>query len=277
MSEPHDWPRIPRRARPAVQRVVLRLAYDGAGFRGFQRQPGVRTVEGVLVDRLRSLGLTGGLGFASRTDAGVHAIGQVVAFRAPADRPVEGWAAALAEGLPPELRVVAVAVAPAGFHPRWSAAGKRYVYRLTPPLDADAWRLPATPDLEPGRLASALEALRRAPALDGFTAAGAPPKPAPPLARLVLGRAADTLVLELEGPAFRRYAIRHLVGALVLEASGGAPAGHCAQVAAAPPPYRGPRAPAGGLTLEAVYYPPGLDPFPPARPPDERAPLSAGP
>lgn len=246
-----DLPRIRRERRPRRRRVAALLAYDGAGFRGFQRQPSQRTVEGELVRVLGELGWGEGLGFASRTDAGVHALGQVVAFRVPDTTPLDDIRTHLGAGLPPDLSLGALAWAPARFHPRWSAIGKRYEYTLPP--DAPA----------PDTLAAGLEALRRAPALDGFTAAGAKPTPtpAPPLTRLDEVARDGRRILVFEGPAFRRYAIRHMVGALVAEGRGELPAGSCAAIAAATPPYRGPRADADGLVLVRVDYPPALDPF----------------
>src|SRR5690606_25027653 len=112
MTDARDLPRIPRKLRSRPVRGVLQVAYDGTGFRGFQRQPDQRTVEGVLVDALRARGLSGGLAFASRTDAGVHARGQVLAFRAPEGDSPGTWAERLAGLLPPDIRIVASAVAP---------------------------------------------------------------------------------------------------------------------------------------------------------------------
>ena len=225
------------------------LGYDGAPFRGFQRQPGQRTVEGELVRVLSALGFGEGLAFASRTDAGVHAHGQVIAFRVPDSSVLEELRLTVAGVLPVELTLRGLAWAPPKFHPRWSAVGKRYEYTL-PKLALDA-----------GLLTRALDDLRVAPALDGFTAAGAPAKAAPPLTRLDVERRGEDTVLVFEGPAFRRYAIRHMVGCLVAEARGELAAGTCATTALAPPPYRGPRADADRLVLVRVDYPRALDPF----------------
>lgn len=263
MSQP---PGIPREStskklrRRATRRVVLKLAYDGCGFSGFQRQPDRPTIEGTFIEALVALGLTGGLGFASRTDTGVHAIGQVVAFKIPSDTELPVLAADLAARLPAALSISDLTWAPAHFHPRWSATGKRYEYRLA--LDgapvSHAWALPG---LAIDRFEEALEQLRRAPALDGYTAAGAPPKDAPPLTALDQHLQAGVLTLGIEGPAFRRYAIRHMLGCAVAEARGEIEAGSCTRIAASPPPYRGLRAPADGLTLISVRYPEALDPF----------------
>ena len=257
-SDPASWPLLRRRLRPKLSRFALLLAYDGAAFHGFQRQPDQRTVEGELVRALGEVGLPAGLSFASRTDAGVHAEGQVVVARAPAQTSCESLATSLGAALPEDVHLRLVRPAPAKFHPRWQAVGKRYRYTLARTPSPRAWSLPA---LDRSLFAGALAELARAPCLDGLTAAGAPPKPAPPLDSFVLRDEGDRLVVELEGRAFRRYALRHLIGAAVACAQGERTLESLAALAAGPPPYRALRAPADGLVLETVRYPPDLDPF----------------
>lgn len=230
--------------------MAARVGYEGSRFAGFQRQPERRTVEGELARILAELGF-GGLAFASRTDAGVHAEGQVIVFRVPATAEQPGVAAAIAERLPSDIRLVSMAWSPPKFHPRWSAVAKEYVYRLPPLPDGTAWEA----------LQVASKDLVKCPALDGFTGPGAPERAAPPLESLTIERDGASPVLRFRGAAFRRYAIRNMVGCLWAEARGELPAGSCAAGAASPPPYRGLRAPADGLTLMKVFYPPELDPF----------------
>jgi tRNA pseudouridine38-40 synthase len=112
------------------------VAYDGAGFHGWARQPGQRTVQQAIEDALgRLLGQEPGptLTVAGRTDAGVHARGQV----AHADVPASSWDRAAAAALrrlagllPPDVRVRAIGPAPAGFDARFSALSRRYSYRV---------------------------------------------------------------------------------------------------------------------------------------------------
>jgi tRNA pseudouridine38-40 synthase len=128
-------------AEPAV-RLRLDLGYDGAGFHGWASQPGVRTVQQVTAEALgRLLGLADppALTVAGRTDAGVHARGQV----AHTDVPAAAWAAVrdvalrrLAGLLPADVRVRAIAVAPTGFDARFSALWRRYSYRVCDDLAA---------------------------------------------------------------------------------------------------------------------------------------------
>jgi tRNA pseudouridine38-40 synthase len=135
---------------PRPVRLRIDLAYDGSGFSGWAAQPGRRTVEEVLTEALgRVLRLPGppNLTVAGRTDAGVHARGQVV----HADVPAADWTAAtgqpagplarLAAVLPADVRVRAVGPAPDGFDARFSALWRRYSYRVCDdPARADPLR-----------------------------------------------------------------------------------------------------------------------------------------
>lgn len=258
MPGDRPYPTQKRRDRPKNARWALRLAYDGADFHGFQRQPNQRTIEGALVEALIDMGLTGGLSFASRTDAGVHAHGQVIAFRAPDTITAVDLRMNLEARLPHDLRMVELRPAPAGFHPRWTATGKTYRYTLASVPTPRAWHIET---VDHGRLEKALAALRHAPRLDGFTAAGAPPKPAPPLSHVSCAPEGDRVVVTFEGESFRRYAIRHMVGLCVDVARGLADVESISRTAESASPYRGTRAPADGLELIAVHYPRELDPF----------------
>jgi tRNA pseudouridine38-40 synthase len=147
---------VPGPAGPVI-RLRLEIAYDGAQFCGWARQPGLRSVQAELESALRAVlrvaaGIPVRVAVAGRTDAGVHAVGQVC----HSDVPAEAWAASAAGRsrtptapgdapgpapdpsltvrrrlngvLPPDLRVRAVGVAPAGFDARWSASWRRYSY-----------------------------------------------------------------------------------------------------------------------------------------------------
>lgn len=117
-------------------RLRLDLSYDGAGFSGWARQPGRRTVQEVAEDtltRVFRLPVPVSLAVAGRTDAGVHARGQVAHCDVAAESWDETSARALprlARALPPDMRVHRIAPAPAGFDARFSAVWRRYVYRV---------------------------------------------------------------------------------------------------------------------------------------------------
>jgi tRNA pseudouridine38-40 synthase len=112
-----------------VPTLKLTLEYDGTGFRGWARQPALRTVEGVLREALDAvLPRWGGLAVAGRTDTGVHATGQVASVDADGGPPVDRLADALNAALPDDVAVVAAEPAPDGFHARFSATGRSYRY-----------------------------------------------------------------------------------------------------------------------------------------------------
>ena len=112
-------------------KLRLTLEYDGGAFRGWARQPGERTVEGVLRAALDSVfPQWDGLAVAGRTDTGVHATGQVASLDAEGGPPLERVAEALNAALPVDVAVVGAAEAPADFHARFSARARSYRYRL---------------------------------------------------------------------------------------------------------------------------------------------------
>ncbi len=111
--------------------VLLTIAYDGHAFHGFAAQPDVRTVSGVLLTAVQTIdhevALLRG---ASRTDAGVHARGQLVAFDTTKSIPPKGWALGINQVLPDDLAVSRAALVAAGFNPRFKNVRKTYVYEL---------------------------------------------------------------------------------------------------------------------------------------------------
>jgi len=112
-------------------KLRLTLEYDGTAFKGWARQPGERTIEGVVREALdRVYPSWAGLAVAGRTDTGVHATGQVASLDTDGGPPVERAAEALNAALPDEVAVVAAADAPGDFHARFSARSRTYRYRL---------------------------------------------------------------------------------------------------------------------------------------------------
>lgn len=131
-----------------VRGVCLTLAYDGTEFTGWQRQPGQRTVQSTLEEAIESMaGHPVRARGASRTDAGVHATGQLVGFDTERDVSPLGWLRGLNGVLPLDVAVRAVEICEAGYNPRRDAAGKHYRYLLQtgeardPLLRHRAWHL----------------------------------------------------------------------------------------------------------------------------------------
>lgn len=114
-----------------ARRIKVVLSYDGTGYHGFQRQGrGLKTVQDVLYAAIAAV--TGGpperFAAAGRTDAGVHALGQVIAFDTGGSIPAGRIVQALNANLPDDVSVVGAAEADSGFHPRFDATGKTYAY-----------------------------------------------------------------------------------------------------------------------------------------------------
>src|SRR5512133_82132 len=125
---------------------AVELAYDGTRFRGFQRQPGLPTVQEALETALASVGVRAPIAVAARTDAGVHAVGQVVSFSVRAALDVDALRRGLNAALPEGILVRAVHRVAASFHARNSAVARTYVYLVAAPppdgLAPYAWTLP---------------------------------------------------------------------------------------------------------------------------------------
>jgi tRNA pseudouridine38-40 synthase len=247
------------------------LAYDGTDFRGFQRQGtgAGRTVQGTLEEALRRLSGGGHVGVAGagRTDAGVHALGQVASFELPRAGEPAALHRALNGLLPEDLRVLAVEVAPAGFHARKSALSKLYRYELDcggVPLPQRRRFVAHVPwELEPGvvREVAALYRGRHdfaSLASSGGSATGTQRT----VARSAVSFAGTTLVYEVEADGFLRKMVRSMVGGLVAAGRGRVTPAELARALekrdrrAWPAP-----APACGLTLVRVVYPSSSTPM----------------
>lgn len=253
------------------RRYALRLAYQGSDFRGFQRQPGLPTVQEALRRALSALGVRSRLDAAARTDAGVHALGQVVGFSARADLDPEALRAAVNRETPPGLLCLDARRAGPSFHARASAASRRYLYLvgLPPPpgLEPYAWTLPderAFPGRRPERLdapamRAALAAAVGAHDFRAFARAGERRRTVQALARAEVLEAswAPFYAVVLEGSGFVRAMARNLVGTAVAAGLGLAPPSRLGEILAAGGRYRGVRAPGWGLTLVDVAYPGG--------------------
>jgi tRNA pseudouridine38-40 synthase len=114
-----------------INGVRLIVAYDGTEFAGFQLQPNRRTVQGALEEALEKIAQEPiRIRFAGRTDAGVHALGQVIAFDTQRELRMRNWVLALNSNLPLEIAVRSAERCQAGYDPRYDAMQKRYLYLL---------------------------------------------------------------------------------------------------------------------------------------------------
>ena len=274
-------------ARVERRFYAVLVSYDGGRFRGFQRQPGLPTVQAALEDALVAAGVRAKVAVAARTDAGVHALGQVVSFSARAVLEPDALRRALNAALPEGISALAVRETGGAFHARADALSRTYVYLVGAPAPecarGYAWSLPderAFPDLAAPTLDA--EALRRCLSaavgthdFRGLARPGEQRGTVRTVTRAEVHSAewAPLHAIVLEGRGFLRAMVRNLVGTAVAAAVGRGPPDAIRELllAGAPPPqprsagrwwsgdkrYRGVRAPGWGLTLARVTYPPG--------------------
>ena len=114
-----------------MRNILLKIAFDGSCYAGWQRQADQPTIQGVIEDKLQVMTLDEvALHGAGRTDAGVHALGMTASFETGSEIPCEGFLRGLNSMLPEDIRILEVLEKPPGFHARKSARSKSYVYQL---------------------------------------------------------------------------------------------------------------------------------------------------
>jgi tRNA pseudouridine38-40 synthase len=241
--------------------LKLTVAYDGSGYHGFQRQPNVQTIQQVLEERLSELlqaPIT--INGAARTDAGVHAYGQVFNFYTNNAIPVERLPVATRGVLPLDIVVLTAQEMPPDFHARFSARGKIYRYLVLnssqpdPLLRKYAWQIYRPLDAE--KIDKALQELVGEHHFGAFQASGSSARnPVRTLFSVRCTRTGDKLEFELHGNGFLYHMVRNIVGTAIEVGSGKftlqqfqtifAGRDRCAA---------GITAPASGLYLQQVFY-----------------------
>lgn len=246
-----------------MARFKLTLEYDGAPFVGWQRQDNGPSVQAALEDALRALtGQAVEVVGAGRTDAGVHALGQVAHIDL-ADKRFDGRK--LREALnyhlkPAPIAVLAAAPAPADFHARFSATARAYLYVIVnrrAPLAIDrgrAWQV--RQPLDVAAMAAAAEPLLGHHDFTSFRAAQCQAKsPCKTLDRLTVTREGDEIHIEAGARSFLHHQVRNIVGTLKWAGEGKWTAREvAAALAARDRAAAGPTAPADGLYLVSVAY-----------------------
>ncbi len=250
-----------RTEQQIAQPVRATVAYDGTDFAGFQWQARGRTVQGVLEAALQQVAQHPVRVIAAgRTDAGVHARGQVIGFRVPWRHTLSDLHRALNAVLPPDVVALDLTPAPEEWHPRFSAVRRHYRYTvLNQVLRDPLTRRYAHQESQPLRL----DLLQAAAALlvgeHDFASFGRPMRPGETTVRHILGanwqQSGAELMFDVVGNAFLRHMVRALVGAQLQVGLGVWPLERLAAVLAARnSAVAAPPAPACGLCLMQVDY-----------------------
>lgn len=244
-------------------RIALGLEYDGTGFSGWQSQPSGNTVQDALERALTEIaGTPIQTVCAGRTDAGVHALMQVVHFDVGIDRPLNAWVRGVNAHLPPAVAVRWAVPVAGDFHARFSARARAYRYVLL--------NRPSRPGLLAGKvgwchqpldvavMCAAAACLIGEHDFSSFRAAECQAKsPVKTMQRFTIDRVGDLIVFDCRASAFLHHMVRNLVGALVAIGMGRHSAAWLAELLALRDRRRGaPTFSPDGLYLAAVDYDP---------------------
>lgn len=247
-----------------VRRLRFQVAYDGTEFNGWQVQPGLPTVQGVLEEIISGIeGRPVDVVGSGRTDAGVHALGQVAAVSLSNPIPVDNFRRAVNRLLPKAIRISSAVEARPDFHPRFDAKKKLYRYRIfreevCPPFE----RHYVTHHPYPLNEAAMVEA---APLLEGehdftaFAASDGSDSPERSRVRRIffssLKREGAMLIYEVSGSGFLKHMVRNIVGVLLEVGKGNLNRNDVLARLQSPGGIRpGPSAPPSGLFLVSVEY-----------------------
>ena len=220
-------------------RIALGLEYDGSRFRGFERQPDQRTVQGEVERALARIAASSvRVVCAGRTDSGVHATGQIVHFDTSASRPVSAWVRGTNTCLAPDVAVLWARNVDDTFHARFSALGRRYRYVIVnrdtrPALLARraAWEYRT---LDAGRMHLAAQHLAGEHDFSSFRASGCQAsRPVRRVYRIDVTRQGDRIFIDVHANAFLQHMVRNIAGSLMAVGAGVRPPGWIAAVLAA--------------------------------------------
>lgn len=245
-----------------MKRIKLVVAYDGTAYHGWQQQPGEETIEGVLNQAISNLTgekiqVTG----ASRTDAGVHALGNVAVFDTESPIPGEKFSYALNQRLPADIVIQDSVEVDADFHPRYRKCRKTYEYRILnrrfplPEYRNNAYFYHGVLDV--GAMQEAAEAFVGEHDFAAFCSAGAQVQTT--IRRVhslhVFPVDAERIVIQIQGNGFLYNMVRIIAGTLLEVGRGHMKASEMADIiASCDRGQAGPTAPAHGLKLVEIEY-----------------------
>jgi tRNA pseudouridine38-40 synthase len=244
-----------------VRNIKLLLSYDGTDFFGWQRQPDRRTVQQVLEEAIgRLTGVESNTTASGRTDAGVHALGQVVHFYTASRHGPDTFVKALNAMLPPDVRVKGAWEVPQAFHATLDARAKLYRYvidngRVADPFQTRyAWHV--FPRLDAAAMHGAAQALRGRHDFHSFET-NWPNRTSSvrTITHVAVNRVGDAVWVDVEADGFLYNMVRAITGTLVEVGKGRWPGSQVAAVLAAEDRRQaGPTAPPQGLFLVRVLY-----------------------
>lgn len=256
-----------------MRNLRLIIAYDGTDYHGWQHQPGLRTVEGRLVEVLSPITQTRvGLTVAGRTDAGVHAHGQTANFRTESPIDLTRLRRAVNSRLEPTILVRSIEEVPERFNARFDALGKHYRYAVWADPDKPPphlarhllhWHRPV--DLQ--AMADAASQLVGRRDFKSFETTSSQPRKSTvcDIQRLEVSRDGEHLWIDVEGDRFLYNMVRNIAGTLLEVGRGRFAAGDIPHMLQARDrSATGPTAPAIGLTMMKVFYDrwPAMQPSP---------------
>ncbi|HEX2052819.1 MAG TPA: tRNA pseudouridine(38-40) synthase TruA [Actinomycetota bacterium] len=243
----------------ATYRMVV--AYDGAPFHGFARQPDVETVQGTIESAMQKvLGTPIATSAAGRTDAGVHALGQVMSFVADAPFDLDKLQQRLNAMCGPAIAILEIAAAPAGFDARFSASSRTYEYGILTRAIHDpfarhtTWHLPHPLDRE--LMGKAAASLLGEHAFDSFGRVEEGKSPVRRVESIDIEHDGDLTIIRITANSFLQQMVRSIVGTLVQVGTGKIHPDDMDRILhARDRSQAGPVAPPHGLFLVSVEYP----------------------
>jgi tRNA pseudouridine38-40 synthase len=252
------------------RRIRITLAWDGTDFHGWQVQPGLPTIQGVLEEIIGALeGKPVHVAASGRTDAGVHARAQVAAFTIANPIPADNLLRAVNRLLPPAIRVLDAVETNADFHPRFDAIAKTYQYTIhrAPICSPFEWRyVHHYPyPLNEAAMIAAAGLFEGEHDFTAFAASDNRDEQGKSKVRTIFSstmvRSADRLIYTVRGSGFLKHMVRNIVGTLIEAGRGNLDERAIAAFFSANSNCKaGPTAPAKGLMLQSVEYPPEVDP-----------------
>ena len=240
----------------APRRIRIHLAYDGGPFHGWQVQPGLPTIQGILEQIVSDMeGKPVHVAGSGRTDAGVHALEQVAAFSLENPIPTLNLKRAINRLLPPAIRVLDAAEAHPDFHPRFDAAAKTYEYRIVRTEICSPFEWPYVHHhpylLDEERMVAFARVFEGEHDFTAFAASDNRDSQGKSKVRTVfssvLTRGEGRLVYRVRGSGFLKHMVRNIVGTLIQ-------VGRDCDVPSGLPTRSGPTVPAKGLFLVKVEY-----------------------